>query len=178
MIQGMNGQGKSTLAKLLLGQLEPTHGDVRRHANSAAYFHQDALLDLVQKYGKVSPVAFLRGKDVHLSDTEARSYLGRFGLKGNLSLRPIRTLSAGQRVGLWLSREFYSSKKDYRKPSLLLLDEVTENLDHETTDSLLESLSGFSAALVAISHDDYFCQRFQATQVWHVAQHRVFVQFQ
>lgn len=168
LVQGANGQGKSTLAKLILGQLEPTNGDIRKHANCIAHFHQDALLELNSRYGKGSAVDFLHTKDTSISETEARTYLGRFGLPGTISLRPVRTLSAGQRVRLWLAREFWGAK-----PSLLVLDEVTENLDKETTDSLLETLNDFSASVLAISHDDYFCNSFPATQIWEVGGGRV-----
>ena len=173
LVQGPNGQGKSTLAKLFLGELEPTSGDLRRHSTTVAHFHQDALLELIQQFGSVSAVEFLRAKDEYLTETDARTYLGRFGLKGNLALRPIQTLSAGQRVRLWLAREFYGPQK----PSLLILDEATENLDKDTTDLLLDSLRSFSAAILAISHDEYFCEEYPATQVWTVDQKRVLLEF-
>jgi ATPase subunit of ABC transporter with duplicated ATPase domains len=168
LVQGANGQGKSTLAKIILCQLEPTKGDIRRHCAVTAHFHQDALFELIHKFGSHTAVAFLQTKDVHISVMEARTYLGRFGLKGNLALRPIQTLSAGQRVRLWLAREFWQDNTTSPKPCLLVLDEVTENLDKETTNSLLESLNHFSAAILAISHDDNFCQGFPATQVWNI----------
>ena len=76
--------------------------------------------------------------------------------------RPIRTLSAGQHVRLWLAREFLGN----HKPSLSVLDEATEYLDKETTDSILMSLDNFSAAILAmISHDDYFCEQFPVLTV-------------
>ena len=175
LVQGQNGQGKSTLAKLLLGQLRPTSGELRRqHANVTAHFHQDALTDLVYRHGHSTAVDFLLTRDPNINLVDARTYLGRFGLKGSLCLRPIRTLSAGQRVRLWLAREFWGDQK----PSLLILDEATENLDQETTDSLLTSLDNFSAAILAISHDEHFCANFPATQLWQVGHGRVFKQFQ
>lgn len=172
LVQGPNGQGKSTLAKLILGQLQPTNGDIRKHANCIAYFHQDALLELNSRHGGGTSVDFLRSRDENISETEARTYLGRFGLPGSIALRPVRALSAGQRVRLWLAQEFWGNK-----PSLLVLDEVTENLDKETTDSLLDTLNGFSASILAVSHDDYFCGLFPATQVWYVNNRRALPTF-
>lgn len=165
LVQAGNGQGKSTLIRIMMGQLKPNSGEVReRHVGVVAYFPQDALFELVSKFGNGSSVELLQKKDNHLSLTNARSYLGRFGLKGNLALRPVKTLSAGQRVRLWLAREFMTEEK----PSLLILDETTENLDKETTDSLVESIKGFSGAVLAISHDEYFAESFPATQIWRI----------
>jgi len=172
LIQGANGQGKSTLVKLILGQLEPSHGEVRRSACTTAHFHQDALSELVRRYGHKTPVDFLHSRNENLGVMDARTHLGRFGLKGSVAVRLIRSLSAGQRVRLWLSREFLEAK-----PSLLILDEATENLDKKTTDSLLESLEGFSAAILAISHDEYFSKKYPATQVWTIGHGRARVQF-
>lgn len=173
LIQGRNGQGKSSLAKLILGQLEATHGDIRRNVPVTAHFHQDALRELIQYHGRTSAIDFLSTKNPNMTIEQIRTFVGRFGLKGNLALRPIRTLSAGQRVRLWLAREFSGS----RKPSLLILDEVTENLDKETTDSLLQSLDDFPAAILAISHDSYFSENFHETQLWTIESGRVWVEY-
>jgi ATPase subunit of ABC transporter with duplicated ATPase domains len=177
LIHASNGQGKSTLAKLIIGSLQPLSGEIRRKDTGViAYFHQDALLELVREYGDATAVDFLTMKDSNLSTVEARTHLGRFGLKGNVATRPIKTLSAGQRTRLWLAREFCCG--DNKKPSLLVLDEVTENLDKETTDSLLDSLETFQTAVLAISHDPYFCDGFHATQLWWLYNGRLFIQFQ
>ena len=174
LLGGPNGQGKSTLLKLVLGHLEPVTGEIRRHLGRVAYFPQDALPQLVRVHGNQSPTDFILHSDPNLTPTIARHHLGSFGLKGALATRQIHTLSAGQRVRLWLAREFLSESK---KPSLLILDEVSENLDKETTDSLLTSIEGFGAAVIAISHDSYFREEFASTQVWHLVDGRLFVQF-
>jgi ATP-binding cassette subfamily F protein 3 len=131
LVQGANGQGKSTLAKLILGQLAPTAGAVSRHVQTIAHFHQDALLGLIYQYGNITPVDFLLTRNENLLFTDARTHLGRFGLRGNIALRQIRKLLAGQRVRLWLARGFFLDSTKKNKPSLLILDEVTENLDKE-----------------------------------------------
>jgi len=174
LLQAANGEGKSTLAKIIIGTLEPTEGDIRRHRGVIAHFHQDALLELITRYGNATAVEFLLTKDPSISSVDARNYLGRFGLKGKITTRHIKTLSSGQRVRLWLAREFRGEKK----PSLLVLDEVTENLDKETTDSLLSSLDCFTAAILAISHDEYFCENFKATQHWRLCNGRLQSLFQ
>ena len=173
LLQGGNGQGKTTLSKLIMGQLEPTDGNICRNLPFVAHFHQEALRELMDRYGQTNAIDFLMTKNSKFTVVHTRTYAGRFGLKGDLALRPIRTLSAGQRVRLWLAREFLGD----RKPSMLVLDEVTENLDQETTNSLLQALGEFPAAIVAISHDNFFAEQFRATQVWTVGNGRVFVEY-
>jgi len=133
-----------------------------------AYFPQDALLGMIVQYGNGNAVEFLQSKDPNFAAVDARKYLGRFGLKGDLAMRLVKTLSAGQRVRLWLAREFLPNPKNGDKPSMLVLDEVTENLDKETTDSLIESLSSFDGAVLSISHDKYFASKFPTTQRWRI----------
>lgn len=169
ILDGPNGQGKSTLVNIIMGNLDVTNGEVRRnHMGVVAYFPQDALLDMIHQYGNGNAIDFLQSKDPHLSTVEARGYMGRFGLTGDLAMRQVKTLSAGQRVRLWLAREFLPKTKGGERPSMLVLDEVTENLDKDTTDSLLESLETFDGAVLSISHDEYFASKFPTTQRWKI----------
>lgn len=176
LVKGANGQGKSTLAKIIIGALEPTQGEIRRQGGRIAYFHQDALFELIHVYGNEAPIDFIMTRDPeNISILTARSHLGRFGLKGNICIRKIKTLSAGQRVRLWLAREFWPGEA---MPMFLLVDEVTENLDKDTTDTLISSFTKFQSAILAISHDEYFCECFPATQKWMIHDKRLFRMFQ
>ncbi len=174
LLQGANGQGKSTLARMIIGALEPSSGEIRRHNGPIAYFHQDALCELTNIHGNSTPIDFIMSRDKNITVTAARNHLGRFGLKGNICIRNIKTLSAGQRVRLWLSREFWGKNL----PIFLLVDEVAENLDKDTTDSLISSLRNFRSAVLAISHDDYFSECYPATQKWTIHDKRLFRTFQ
>ena len=94
-------------------------------------------------------------------------HLGNFGLAQDLALRPIDTLSAGQGVRLWLAKR----QLLHPKPSLLVLDEISKNVDKETRDSLIDLISSFESAVLVISHDPDFCSRLNPTKKWELARH-------
>lgn len=163
LLSGVNGVGKSTLCRLILGEMEASRGAVARSGNFI-YFPQTALGDLLRYHGSETAVDYL---EKELTQTQARCHLGNFGLAKDLSLREIRTLSAGQRVRLWLAKEslFHPS------PSLLVVDEISENVDKETRDSLAKLLSEFQAAVLVISHDPDFRECFRPTKMWELRKH-------
>lgn len=140
---GGNGVGKSTLARIALGQIEPSEGSVRLGANvRVGYFAQDAS-DLDPKR---TPVSVLNG-EFGLTEDRARDYLGRFLLSGDDAIRPIGSLSGGERNKLALARLIL------REPNLLVLDEPTNHLDIDSREALADILSEYKGTLVLISHD-------------------------
>lgn len=124
--------------------------------HNALYFPQTALHQLIQQHGKLTALEFLNSTDgTDLTETQARNHLGEVGLAKNLALSRVATLSAGQRVRLWLAQQLLQ----HPKPSLLVFDEVTENVDVETRQSLVELLTSFDGAVLVISHDSDFGDR-------------------
>jgi len=151
-IIGPNGCGKSTLIKLLVGQLEPTAGSVRRGTSlEPAYFDQQRdQLDLTASIadnvtGGSGDTVTIDGQARHVS-----SYLRDFLFPPERLRAPVSMLSGGERNRLLLARLF-------AKPSnLLVMDEPTNDLDVETLDLLEELVANYSGTLLLVSHDRAF----------------------
>ena len=118
----------------MLGELEPSEGEVHSHLQNILYFPQTALYQLLRQHGNKTAMEFLQSAKT-MTETDVRHHLGELGLAKDLALHKIKTLSAGQRVRLWLAYQLLL----HPKPSLLILDEMSENVDVETRNSLTEN---------------------------------------
>ena len=150
-IVGPNGVGKSTLLKLLLGELEPTSGRVRRGARlEVAYYDQQrAQLDLdapvAHNINARSDFVLVNGQNRHIS-----GYLRDFLFRPDQLLTPARALSGGERNRLLLARLFA------QPANMLVLDEPTNDLDIDTLELLQELVGDFAGTLLLVSHDRAF----------------------
>jgi len=163
-ILGANGCGKSTLIKLLLGDLQPIEGIINFNPNvQVGYFTQHHVDQL--ELG-ISATQWLREKFPGTTEVDARRYLGRFGLIGDLTMMQIGNLSGGQRSRLALSAICKL------EPHVLILDEPTNHLDFETIDVLIAAIKEFKGAVVAISHDQYFLSQ-TVKEFWSISNKRL-----
>jgi ATP-binding cassette subfamily F protein 3 len=142
---GRNGNGKTTLARLLAGQLAPQRGAVVASSKlRAGYFAQHQVEELVLDE---TPLQHMERAMRDAKPGAARAQLGRFGFSGDKAMRAVRTLSGGERARLALALITRDA------PHILILDEPTNHLDVDARDALIEALAGFGGAVIMVSHD-------------------------
>ncbi len=148
---GPNGSGKTTFLKLLLGELEPATGEIRRGANvDVAYYDQqreqlDPDRSVVDTIGDGNDTVTVNGRPRHV-----HGYLQDFLFSPERARSPVRALSGGERNRLLLARLFT------RPANVLVLDEPTNDLDLETLELLEQQLVEWSGTLMLVSHDRRF----------------------
>jgi ATP-binding cassette subfamily F protein uup len=151
-IVGPNGCGKTTLIKLLMGELEPTRGSIRRGTSLLpAYFDQQrAMLDPAASLmdnvtGGSGDTVTIDGRARHVS-----GYLRDFLFPPERLRAPVSMLSGGERNRLLLAKLFA------RPSNLLIMDEPTNDLDAETLDLVEEMVADYAGTLLLVSHDRAF----------------------
>ena len=151
------GNGKSTLLRLLKGELEPLSGTLRRSPGiRVGYFQQqqteafDPGRSACQELGRLMPSA---------NDSDIRSRLGSFGISRMRADAAVGSLSGGELARLLLACVTHNA------PHLLLLDEPTNHLDMESREALVEAVNEFEGAVVLVTHDLHFVE-LCAEQIW------------
>ncbi len=159
-IVGPNGVGKSTLLKLVLGQLEPSRGSVRQGTKlEVAYFDQlRAKLDL-EKTVRENVVEGSDHVDINGKRKHVMGYLQDFLFTPDRARQPVKALSGGERNRLLLARLFT------QPANLLVMDEPTNDLDVETLELLESLVSEFAGTVLIVSHDRDFLNNV-ATSTW------------
>jgi len=148
---GNNGVGKTTLLRLLLGELEPQSGTIKHGTNlEVGYFDQlrqtlDLEKSVAYNVGEGRTYIKLNGKDRHIV-----GYLKGFLFGPKRSMMPVKALSGGERNRVILAKLFT------RPANLLVLDEPTNDLDIETLEVLEARLCEFDGTLIVVSHDREF----------------------
>ena len=161
---GRNGEGKSTLSKLLSGKLKPQTGTFTAHGKlRVGYFAQHQLEELRPDE---TPLDHLRRERPDEAPGRLRARLAGFGLTADQVELPAAKLSGGQKARLSLLLATLDA------PHLLILDEPTNHLDIESREALVEALTAYSGAVVLVSHDMHLLS-LVADRLWLVKGGRV-----
>src|SRR6476660_9144609 len=161
---GSNGNGKSTLVKLLADRLAPFSGTVTRADKlSIAYFAQHQLDELNED---ASPYDHVRRLMPDAPESKVRARAGAIGFSRNAADTSVESLSGGEKARLLLGLATFFG------PNMIILDEPTNHLDIDSRAALAEAINEFPGAVIMVSHDRYLIESC-ADRLWVVADHAV-----
>lgn len=157
VIKGENGTGKTTLLKLIFGNLEPKQGYIIRSDFQYLYIDQDysiidnelTVFEQLQKFNSS-----------HLSEDELRILLHRYLFTYNTWNKPCEKLSGGEKMRL----VFCCMQVDNKAPDMFILDEPTNNLDIQSLEIVTSTIKDYKGTLLVISHDSYFVKEIGITK--------------
>jgi ATP-binding cassette, subfamily F, member 3 len=161
---GANGNGKSTLVKLLANRLAPFSGSITRAEKlSIAYFAQHQLDELNEEG---SPYDHVRKLLPEAPEAKVRARAGAIGFSGKAADTKVASLSGGEKARLLLGLATFFG------PNMIILDEPTNHLDIDSRATLAEAINEFPGAVIMVSHDRYLIEAC-ADRLWVVADHAV-----
>jgi ATP-binding cassette subfamily F protein 3 len=147
---GRNGNGKTTLARLLAAQLSPLEGEMQASGRMrVGYFTQYQVEELASDD---TPLEHMTRAMKGMTPGAVRAQLGRFGFSGNRAMTRVGQLSGGERARLALALITRDA------PHLLILDEPTNHLDVDAREALVQALNQFEGAVILISHDRHMVE--------------------
>ncbi|MCZ2818433.1 ABC-F family ATP-binding cassette domain-containing protein [Modestobacter sp. VKM Ac-2984] len=164
-LTGGNGAGKSSLLRLVTGDLTPDAGELRRAEGRVAHLSQR--LDLLDPDRTVAEA--LADTSPTMSAADRMNLLARYLFRGSRAHLPVRALSGGERLRATLACMLHAEPA----PQLLLLDEPTNNLDLVSVAQLVSALAAYRGAFVVVSHDERFLAELALTRRLHLASGRL-----
>lgn len=157
-ITGPNGQGKSTLLKTLIGQIPALEGQIQwSSAAQIGYLSQEQ--ETLEP--TTTPLETIQ-RAARITETEARGFLHFFLFSGDDPLRPIHSLSYGERTRLMLAQLIAAGA------NVLVMDEPLNHLDLTSLEKFELAITQFKGPVLAVAHDRYFIEQF-ASHIWHIA---------
>ncbi len=153
-IIGNNGQGKSTLIKMLAGVLSPETGTVERGHNVLATYFPQNHEDVIDKTSNKNLFDWLKERKLGVYDQEARSVLGKMLFAGDDAFKKISNLSGGETARLLMGGMILEDH------NLILLDEPNNHLDLEAVSALGWALDEYKGTAIVVSHDRDLLDRF------------------
>ena len=157
---GANGNGKSTLVKLLSGRLPELAGDINKSGKlKVGYFAQFQTDELdVTK----TPCEIMGEQMIGLPEPRVRAVLGQFGFDKDKADTKVGELSGGEKARLLFCQMSYDA------PHIMLLDEPTNHLDMDAREALMQALNNYTGAVILVSHDPHLVETV-ADRLWLVA---------
>ncbi len=147
---GRNGNGKTTLARLLAAQLKPIEGAMAASGKMrVGYFTQYQVEELDRSE---TPLAHMTQLMKGATQGAVRAQLGRFGFSGSKAMTEVGKLSGGERARLALALITRDA------PHMLILDEPTNHLDVDAREALIQALNAYSGAVLIVSHDRHMLE--------------------
>jgi ATP-binding cassette subfamily F protein 3 len=157
---GANGNGKSTLVKLLAGNLSPQLGELHKSGKlKVGYFAQFQTdeLDVTQ-----TPYQIMQSVMKALPEPKVRAVLGKFGFDKDKADTRVGECSGGEKARLLFCL------MSYHAPHIMLLDEPTNHLDIDAREALMQALNNYTGAIILVSHDPHLVENV-ADRLWLVA---------
>ncbi|MBN2402373.1 MAG: ATP-binding cassette domain-containing protein [Spirochaetes bacterium] len=147
-VVGKNGKGKTTLLRLLAGDLKPAHGEVIYHPSAKPGFFVQTNVETLADKKTVEEEILCASPDADRQ--QARNICGAMMFEGDDALKKIEVLSGGEKSRVMLGKLLITPV------NLLLLDEPTNHLDMESCDALLAAIDNFDGAVIIVTHNEMF----------------------
>jgi len=147
-IIGKNGKGKSTLLRLLIGELNPLQGLIKRHPRlNPAYFGQTNI-DRLSPSNTIEEE--IMNADPNCNRRKARDICGAMMFSGDTALKKVSVLSGGEKSRVLMGKLLVTPA------NLLILDEPTNHLDMDSAEALMEAVNAFAGAAIIVTHNEDF----------------------